>query len=163
MREEYLLNFAAWCEARSLYYPQEITRPIVERYQSSLFHHRKEDGHPLSFQAQSSRLVTVRMYFKWLARQRVVALNPASEIELPKVVKHLPRHVLSVPEVEAILRLPDTREVLGLRDRAMLEVLYATGIRRAELVGLRIFDVDAHRVTLMVREGKGKRDRIVPL
>jgi integrase/recombinase XerD len=103
------------------------------------------------------------MYFKWLARQHVIALSPASELELPKVVKQLPRTVLTALEAEAVIRLPDINDVLGLRDRAILEVLYSTAIRRAELVHLRVFDVDRHRGTLMVREGKGKRDRVTPL
>jgi integrase/recombinase XerD len=163
LRESYLGNFVAWCEARSLQYPQEITRAIIERYQSTLFHHRKEDGRPLSFQSQSARLISVRMYFKWLARRHVVALSPASELELPKVVKILPRTVLTALEAEAVLRIPDVDEVLGLRDRAMMEVFYSTAIRRAELVNLRIYDVDRDRGTLMVREGKGRRDRVAPL
>ena len=163
LRASHLDNFVAWLEARDLYWPGEVTRAIGERYQSVLFHHRKEDGRPLSFQAQSSRLISLRMYFKWLARQRVIALSPASEMELPKLAKQLPRTVLTAPEVEAVLRLPDVDDVLGLRDRALLEVLYATAIRRAELLALKIFDVDSHRGTLMVREGKGKRDRVVPI
>jgi len=163
MRKEHLLNFAAWCEARSLLYPQEITRPILERYQSTLFVYRKENGRPLSFAAQASRLITVRMLFKWLCRQRILLVNPASELELPKTDKRLPKHVLSAHEAEAVLQEPDIRDVLGLRDRALLEVLYATGIRRAELAALRLFDIDSSRVTLTVREGKGRRDRVVPL
>jgi integrase/recombinase XerD len=163
LRESYLNNFVAWCEARSLHYPQEITRAIVERYQSTLFHHRKDDGRSLSFQSQCARLISVRMYFKWLARQHIIALSPASELELPKVVKQLPRTVLTALEAEAVIKLPDVNDVLGLRDRAILEVLYSTAIRRAELVHLRVFDVDRHRGTLMVREGKGKRDRVAPL
>jgi integrase/recombinase XerD len=68
-----------------------------------------------------------------------------------------------MPEAEAVLRVPNTDDVLGLRDRAMLEVLYCTGIRRAELCSLRIFDVDSYRGTIFVRHGKGLRDRVVPL
>jgi integrase/recombinase XerD len=71
--------------------------------------------------------------------------------------------VLTALEAEAVLRIPDVDDVLGLRDRAMLEVLYSTAVRRAELVSLRIYDLDRARGTLMVREGKGKRDRVVPM
>ena len=162
-RQAFLGNFAAWCEARSLLYPQEVTRAVVDRYQSMLYHHRRPDGRPLSFQAQATRLISLKMYFRWLARRHVVALSPASELELPKVVKILPRTVLTALEAEAVLRIPDVDDVLGLRDRAMLEVLYSTAIRRAELVHLRVFDVDRQRGTLMVREGKGRRDRVTPL
>jgi integrase/recombinase XerD len=163
LREVHLSNFAAWCETRELYFPMEITRAILERYQSLLYHHRRTDGRALSFGAQASRLVSLKMYFRWLARQRVVALSPASEMELPRVVTQLPRTVLTALEAEAVLRVPDVDDVLGLRDRAMLEVLYATAMRRAELVHLRIYDVDRERCTMMIREGKGRRDRVVPL
>jgi len=162
-RQAFLANFAAFCEARNLLYPQEVTRAVIDRYQSMLYHHRRPDGRPLSFQAQATRLTSLKMYFRWLARQRVIALSPASEIELPKLTKQLPRTVLTALEAEAVLRVPDVDDVLGLRDRAMMEVLYATAVRRAELIALRIYDVDRERCTLMVREGKGRRDRVVPL
>jgi integrase/recombinase XerD len=163
LRTEYLLNFAAWCEARGLLYPQEITKPILERYQRTLFVYRKADGKPLSFGAQYSRLVALRVLFRWLSRRNVILSNPASEMELPRLPMQLPRYVLTVHEAEAVLRMPDTSDVIGLRDRAILEVLYATGIRRSELCALRVFDVDSHRGTVFVRHGKGLRDRVVPI
>jgi len=163
LRESYLDNFAAWAEARGLFYPSEITRPILDRYQRTLFHYRQASGKPLSFSAQHARLVAVRVYFKWLMRRQVILANPASEMELPRMPVQLPRFVLTEAEAEAVLRQPDVDDVLGLRDRTMMEVLYATGMRRSELVHLQVFDVDLNRGTIMIREGKGKRDRVVPL
>lgn len=162
-RQSYLGFFIAWCEARSLIYPQEITKPILERYQRHLFHLRKDNGKPLTFQAQYSRLVPVRAFFKWLTRQNVLLYNPASELQLPKLEHRLPRHVLTAIEAEAVLNQPDIREPMGLRDRAILEVFYSTGVRRSELMRLSVFDLDLERGTLMVRQGKGKKDRMVPI
>ena len=162
-RDSYLSFFIGWCEQRSLGYPQEITKPILESYQRHLFYHRKDDGKPLSFRAQHSRLVPVRAFFKWLTRQNVLLYNPASELELPRLETRLPKHVLSAAEAEQILSIPDTREPLGLRDRAMMEVLYSTGIRRSELMKLSVYDFDPERRTLMVRQGKGRKDRMVPI
>lgn len=162
-REVYLEFFIAWCEARSLGRPGDVTKPILERYQRHLFHMRKENGRPLSFRAQHSRLVPVRGYFKWLTRQNVLLSNPASELELPKLERRLPRHVLSAEEAEVILTQPNLAEPLGVRDRAILEVLYSTGIRRGEVIGLSVYDLDAERGTLMVRQGKGRKDRMVPI
>jgi integrase/recombinase XerD len=71
--------------------------------------------------------------------------------------------VLSAEEAEAIMAVPDTATPLGLRDRAMLEVLYATAIRRSELVDLKLYDLDQSRAMLIVRKGKGNKDRVVPL
>jgi integrase/recombinase XerD len=107
--------------------------------------------------------VPVRSFFKWLARQNYILYNPASEMELPKLEKRLPKHVLSSGEAEAVLALPDIREPIGIRDRAMLETFYSTGMRRAELIGLKLFDLDFDRGTLMIRQGKGKKDRMVPI
>ena len=162
-REVYLAFFILWCEQRSMLYPQEITKPILERYQRHLFHLRRPDGRALSFRAQHSRLVPVRGYFKWLTRQNVLLYNPASELELPKLEHRLPRHVLTLSEAEAVMNLPDVREVLGVRDRAILETLYSTGMRRSELMNLAVFDLDAERGTILIRQGKGKKDRMVPV
>jgi integrase/recombinase XerD len=162
-RESYLSFFIAWCEARSIARPQEVTKPILERYQRHLFHLRKADGKPLSFRAQFARLVPLRAYFKWLTRQNVLLWNPASELELPRAERRLPKHVLTASEAELVLSQPDTSEPMGIRDRAILEVLYSTGIRRMEVVHLSVYDLDAERGTLMVRQGKGKKDRMVPI
>lgn len=155
--------FLRWCEERDVTRPEEVTKPILERYQRFLFHFRKDNGRPLSFRTQGVRLVPVRGFFRWLTRQNVLVSNPASELELPRREHRLPKHVLSVHEAERVLAVPVVCEPLGLRDRAILELLYATGVRRSELLALRVDDVDVDRVTLTVRQGKGKRDRVVPL
>jgi len=162
-RESYLTFFIAWCEERSLLYPQEVTKPILERYQRHLFHMRRPDGRPLTFRAQHSRLVPLRGYFKWLTRQNVLLYNPASELELPKLEHRLPRHVLTLSEAEIVMNLPDVRELMGVRDRAILETFYSTGMRRSELMNLAVFDLDTERGTILIRQGKGKKDRMVPV
>lgn len=90
-------------------------------------------------------------------------LDPASEIELPRLGHRLPRHVLTASEAEQVMMQPNIADPLGLRDRAILEVLYSTGIRRMELIRLKLFDLDSDRGTLLVRQGKGKKDRFVPI
>lgn len=162
-REAALRPFIAWCETRGLARPQEITKPILERYQRHLFLYRKADGEPLSVRSQHVRTTPIKAFFKWLSRGNHILYNPASELELPRMEKRLPRHVLSVREVERVLAVPDTTTPIGLRDRAMLEVLYSTGIRRMELIGLHVTDIDADRGTLLVRQGKGKKDRMIPI
>jgi integrase/recombinase XerD len=162
-RESYLGFFIQWCEARSITRPQEVTKPIIDRYQRHLFHLRRPNQKPLSFSSQIARLVPVRAFFKWLTRQNVLLWNPASEIELPRQEKRLPRHVLNIDETERVLLQPDTTQPIGLRDRAILETLYSTGIRRMEVIHLTVFDLDQERGTLMVRQGKGKKDRMVPI
>ncbi len=156
--------FIDWCEERSIRRPDEVTRGILERYRQHIFQYRrKTDGAPLSHQTQAKRLISVRAFFQWLARQHHLLYNPASELELPKQQQRLPRHILSVAEVEQVLNACDTTEALGLRDRAMLETLYSTGMRRAELTNLRADDLDLNRGTVFVRQGKGAKDRVVPI
>lgn len=162
-RESYLALFVAWCEARSIVRPQEVTKPMLEAYQRHLFHLRRADDRALSFRSQHARLVPVRALFRWLTRQNVLLSNPASDLELPRLEKRLPRHVLSESEVERVLSQPKVEESLGLRDRAMLEVLYSTGMRRMELAGLSLQSVDGERGTVLIREGKGKKDRMIPI
>jgi integrase/recombinase XerD len=162
--ESSLRFFVAWCEARGLSRPSDVTKPILERYQRHLYLLKRPDGRAqLSFRSQKVRLVSVRGFFKWLVKQNHLPSNPASELELPRLPERIPRDVLTIEEVERVLATPDTKTAAGLRDRAILEVLYSTGVRRSELVKLRLPDVDPERGTLLVREGKGKRDRMIPI
>ena len=156
--------FIDWCEERSIKRPDEVTRAILERYRQHVFlYRRKTDGAPLSFTTQGKRLISVRAFFQWMARQHHLLYNPASELELPRQQQRLPRHILSIAEVEQVLNACDTTDPLGLRDRAMLEALYSTGMRRAELTGLRSDDMDLARGTVLIRQGKGNKDRVVPI
>ena len=155
--------FGKWLLQRDIHKPILLTRPIIERYQKHLFHHRKTDGLPLSFRSIKQRLVTVRGFFGWLTRKGYIPANPAVDIDLPKEEKRLPGNLLTTDEVEKIMALPDLDTPAGIRDRAILEVLYATGIRRQELTRLKTADADLKWQSLHIRDGKGKKDRIVPL
>ncbi len=162
-RRTCLNYFIAWCQERGLLRPEEITKPILERYQIWLSHKRKADGRLLEGRTQYMRIVPIKMYFRWLCRQNYILFNPASELEMPLFNHRLPRAVLNTKEVEAVLSQPDITHPLGLRDRAILETLYSTGMRRFELLGLTAFDVDDERGTVTIRQGKGKKERIIPI
>ena len=157
-----LSAFLRWCHDRDLPRAGQITRPILQAYQRHLFHHRKQNGEPISLRSQTARLQAVRAFFRWLCRESYLLSNPASELTLPRAGFHLPRAVLTLEEAEAVLALPDLTTPLGLRDRSLLELLFATGIRRAELSRLTLSDLDLKGGTLLVRQGKGGKDRIVP-
>lgn len=140
----------------------QVTRPMIERYQRHLFRHRKADGQPLGIKSQTERVKAVEMFFRWCVRKRHLPANPASELDYPRPIRRLPV-TLSPEEMAVVLRQPETATPWGVRDRAMLETLYATGIRRMELVGLDTDDCDAAQRLLRIRQGKGKKDRLVPL
>jgi integrase/recombinase XerD len=161
-REGHIGFFLAWLEERGITEPMEVTRPILERYQRHLFHYRKTNGDPLSFRSQHARLVPLRMWFRWMTRQNHILHNPASELELPRLGRSLPKNIFSAVEVERILTLCEIEEPIGLRDRALLEVLYSTGIRRLETIQLKLYDLSLDRGLILVH-GKGKKDRYVPI
>ena len=162
-REDGLWPFVAWCDGRDLATPGAVTRGHVEAYQRWVFAYRQPSGKPLSFRSQYQRLVHVKQYFRYLVRARVLETSPAVDIEMPKRERRLPRTVLSVLEVEELLGAADLETAVGLRDRALVELAYSTGLRRRELSCLLVSDVDEERKTVRVREGKGKKERLVPI
>jgi integrase/recombinase XerD len=161
--ERYIRDFIAWADARAVSHPEHVSQAVLERYQRWLHHYRKKDGAPLSVSSRRSKITPLKSFFKWLTRTGQIPANPASEIELPRAIRRLPRHVLSVGEVERVLALADTSAPIGLRDRAMMEVLYATGMRRMEVARLEVGDIDVDKCVVLIREGKGRKDRLLPL
>ena len=163
IRRFHLHRFIRWCDERGLHQPGDITPPILERYRRHLYYYRKTNGAPLSFATQAQQLLPLKAWFKWLAKEHHILYNPASELELPRQHRALPRHILTVPEVEQVLNQTHVHGEIGIRDRAILETLYSTGIRRMELVNLKLYDLDLNNGTLHVRQGKGKKDRYIPI
>ena len=155
--------FLEWCRERGLDDVTEITRPVLERYQRSMYQYRKKNGEPLTFRTQNTRLRSVKGWFRWLARQNHLLHNPASELILPRLENRLPKYILNAEEAETVLQQPDVHTIEGLRDRAILETFYATGMRRMEVAQLKLYDIDRERGTVMIRQGKGKKDRHIPM
>jgi integrase/recombinase XerD len=161
-------QFVEWCEARGLAKPSQVTKPLLERYQRHLSFlpgrsSKGGGGGSMSYRSQHLRLVAVRGFFRWLVKQNALLSNPASDLDLPRLPERLPKAILTAREAERVLLQPDTSTAVGLRDRALLEVLYSTGMRRAEVIALCLGDIDAERGTVMIRQGKGRRDRMVPI
>ncbi|MBK9237223.1 MAG: site-specific tyrosine recombinase XerC [Rhodoferax sp.] len=161
--ERYIRDFIGWADERGVTHPAQVSRQVIERYQRWLYHYRKKDGSPLSVAGQRCKLVPLRGYFRWLTRAGEIPANPAADMELPRKIKRLPRVVLTAAEAERVMAGVDLGQPMGLRDRAMLEVLYATGIRRHEIAALELGDIEAERGVMLIREGKGGKDRLLPL
>jgi integrase/recombinase XerD len=162
-RRACIRQFVEWATERGLEDPMEVTRPVLQSYQRYLYYYRQKNGEPLTFRTQYSRLVPVRSWFRWLVRNHHILHNPASDLDMPRIEKRLPRAVLSESEAEAVMMQPDIGDPLGLRDRAIVETLYSTGIRRTELANLQLYNLDRERGTLSIWQGKGKKDRIIPI
>ena|SRR5579863_5505773 len=161
--EQVLGVFVDWCAVRGLSQPQELTRAVLEAYQRTLFLMRKKDGEPLTIGTQLQRLRALRGWGGWLSRERVIEHNAAADLVLPRAPVMLPRVVPSVAQIARLLAQPDLSEVTGSRDRAMLEVLYSTGMRAMELCALTLSELDFEHGTVWIRQGKGRRDRFIPL
>ncbi len=140
-----------------------VTPETLHAYQLHLYGWVGEKGRGLSLATQSARLSVVRTFFRFLVKTDILRYNPAAGIELPRRRKRLPRSMLSKKEMAGLLTAPSLRTPLGLRDRAMIEVLYSTGMRNAELRSLQVGDVDLERGVVRINEGKNRRDRVVPL
>lgn len=135
--------------------PSEINQSLLRSYLVEL--HKRN----LARTTISRKLAAWRSFFRYLCRQDVVAENPLARLAVPKQEKNLP-HFLVQDECRALVEVPDLNTSLGLRDRALLETVYAAGLRVSELVGLNVHDIDL--ITGYVRVvGKGSKERIVPL
>lgn len=163
IRHDDLTKFIDWSEERALEEVSEINRRHLENYQRWLANYRKADGKYLDVESQGRFISSVRVFFRWLSKQEYINNNPATEITSPRLGKRLPKVILSEREMEEVLQQPDLKLDRGVRDRAILETLYSTGIRRAELARLRLIDLDRDRGMLAVRGGKGAKDRVIPI
>jgi integrase/recombinase XerD len=158
-----LNDFIDWCADRDLKKPSEGTRTLIQNYQRHMMRQIDKRGNVFSFRNQYSRVGSIRCWFQWLAKNEHLPHNPASELDLPKLAKRLPKHVLNEVEAEAILNQPEVTQPLGLRDRAILETFYSTGMRRMELIQLQTCDLDQERGVVTIRQGKNKKDRVIPI
>ena len=163
LRREDLERFVLWTEARDLVRATAVTMDVLERYQRHLFAYRKANGMPLSVASQSRILVSLRALFRWMHRGGVIDTNPASDLVGPHRVRRLPACVLTAQEAEIVLAQPNLHTLTGVRDRAILETLYSTGIRRSEVAALRLSDLDRERGMVTIRSGKGGHDRIIAI
>ncbi|MBT0568791.1 site-specific tyrosine recombinase XerD [Curvibacter sp. CHRR-16] len=107
------------------------------------------------------RLTVFRRFYRWALRERLLQVDPTLRLEPAKMAVRLPK-TLTEAQVESLLAAPDTDTLLGLRDRTMLEVLYASGLRVSELVGLQVFQLSLNEGLVRVT-GKGQKERLVPL
>lgn len=142
--------------------PNTVTKLIVEATPDSIrefLAHLGEKDYSAATMAR--KIATLRSFYKWTARRGLTRTNPMTAIRTPRQAKRLPK-AITVDEIERLLCTPSDKDVLGMRDRAMLETLYSTGIRVSELVGLNVDDLDESGEAMRVR-GKGKKERIVPL
>ena len=140
-----------------------ITRATLAAFHQHLYDHVTRKGKPYQSTTRKDFLVAVKSFFAWCQKEGVILADPALAIEYPKEPVTLPRAIASLKEMRRLLRQPDLSTYVGLRDRAMLEVLYTSGVRNSECRRLTVDDLDLARGYATVRQGKGKKDRVVPI
>lgn len=148
-------KFIAFMNKLQIAKPEEVTREAINHFIADL----KKNGRATSTISRS--IASIRSFFNFLLQEGLIESNPTLEIESPRIEKKLPR-VLTTTEIDKLLCQPAPGEHNGLRDKAMLELLYASGIRVTELVSLDISDFDP-QVGFLRCSGKGMKERIVPI
>jgi len=148
-----LVKFNAFVQKRKLTL-EGVSRDDLVDYLAGLYRGKLES------RTVARNLVTLRNFFRFAQIQELIRVDPSLNLESPKIRRTLPGY-LRLEEVEKLLAQPDAKTALGLRDRAMLEVLYSTGLRVSELIGLRVTDLDT-KVGCIRCIGKGDKERIVP-
>lgn len=151
-----LNKFAAWLEKQRTANLLQTTQADIQGYLADLLVVQKAKS-----SSAGRNLSSLKRLFRYLLRQGKIATDPTLQIDTPKLPRTLPK-TLTEQDVEQLLAAPDTQTPLGLRDRTMFEVLYATGLRVSELVSLRIGQVSMDEGVVRVM-GKGNKERLVPL
>jgi integrase/recombinase XerD len=159
-----LKKFFKWCLTQDVYFIHQIDLDLMDSYMEYLNSYRKPlDGQPLCASNKRGLLTFVKTFVEKLHAKGLMAENTLEHIELPSKGRPLPRAIFNKDEVEKVISQTMMFGIHGLRDRAILETFFATGIRRTELLHLNIEDVDFQQELVRVNRGKGNKERIVPI
>ncbi|MGA2602964.1 MAG: site-specific tyrosine recombinase XerD [Verrucomicrobiia bacterium] len=150
-----LAQFTEFLHHRGVDHLNGAQRPLITEY---LLHRRKAG---LSARSLSRHLAAIRMFCRFLSREKLLAVDPTQTIDSPKLWRTLP-HLLDYEEVSRLLAAPDTRTKFGVRDKAMLEFMYATGLRVSEVAHIKLSDIN-FEAGFLRSLGKGSKERIVPI
>ncbi len=157
-----LNTFLEWSDERALSLAASITAEHIERYRRYLYQYCYKEKR-IKAVTQKNHLLVIKQYFAWLTRSRWIVINPTADMALPKIPYQLTHRLLSQAEIKRFIDVIDLGSKTGLRDRSIIETLYSTGIRRAELINLEIDDIDIADGMVLVRLGKGNKDRRIPI
>ena len=152
--ESDLKEFFAWCHNIHKKLPSKLNSSSINIYLGHLFNKNIKSS------SVNRKLSTLKAFYIFLYKQKLILKIPTEDIETPKIQKKLPS-TLSENEVEKLLKAPKDNNIIELRDKAMLEMLYATGMRISELVNLKEVNVDKNRQVVKVL-GKGSKERLIP-
>ena len=158
-----LTRFIEWAATHGICKLQDLDMQVLEHYRRYLNKYRKRDGQPLDISTQCTRLMAITKFIKVMDYYELINGAFAEKFRLPRIPRRLPKNIPTVEDIELVLTQALMMGQLGLRNRAIIEVFYATGIRRIEMINTNIRDIDFQRQILRVGEGKNKNDRNVPI
>lgn len=158
-----LTRFIEWAGNQGTFNLLDLDMLTLDEYRRHLNRHRKRDGQPLDISTQCARLMAVTKFIKTMDYYDLIDGKFSEKFRLPRIPRRLPKDIPTLSNIERMLDEALIMGRLGLRNRAIIEVFYATGIRRIELVNINISDIDFQRQILTVREGKNNNDRNVPI
>lgn len=157
-------KFKSWCASDRIFFADQITLSTLEKYRQHLAVYQQPfSNHRLDLATQRNRLTAVTVWLRHLHKSGIIKSDPGQKFELPRAERKLPGGILSEDDIESILACIPLMSRFGLRDRAIIETFYASAIRRMELANLDIKDIDLAAGLLHVRQGKGNKDRRVPI
>jgi integrase/recombinase XerD len=156
-RASALTIFLRFLASQKTHDVRAVTRDTIRLYQAHML------GRGLSEAARAAYLDSLRRFFAYLEETDAILMNPCAGLVVPKAANKLPRSVLTPKQAQRLLSQPNVQTKTGLRDQAIMEVFYSTGLRLEEVAQLSIYDVDLRQGCVRVRRGKGGKDRLVPL
>lgn len=162
----YLRQFLGWTSARGVVDLRALTRELIEQYQAHLrvvMHRTRAGMKKLSASSRCERFAAVKRMLAWAAESGLLIVDPAASVRRESRKQWQPANVISESDVARLLDAPDVATMVGLRDRALLELMYSTGLRCAEVSALDLSDVDLTEGIVFVRYGKGAKQRLVPI
>jgi integrase/recombinase XerD len=157
-----LRRLAAFLKTEQVQHIEELTADVLTDYQQELCFCLTAKGKPLSIRTQAQRLGVIKGFTRYLVQQDYMLHDPGQAIVLPKKPKRLPKVILSKSEIKKLLAAPDMQTNRGYRNRIILELLYDTAIRRAEVAAIALADLDLGAGCILIN-GKGDKQRVVPV
>ncbi len=156
-------KFTEYLKQNNIFNIDNINKKTIRLYQIELYQTTNAKGLQNSVGHQNNMMSSIKQFTKFLHERGYIVSDPSRDIEYAKIPKALPKSILTKTEARRIIHTPDIRTIIGYRDRAILEVLYTSGIRKAEVNDLTLNDVDYNNGILRIVNGKGNKDRIVPI
>lgn len=150
-------QFLNWLVKEKIYDLKEVTLQTLKTYQACI----NQKNHTVHTKYQY--LKSVKRFFEYLEQRQVILINPTEKLIYPSLGDRLPQNILSEEEMTKLLNAPNTGIPIGIRDKALLELLYSTGIRKNECAKLKVYDVDYKGGSVRIDLGKGGKDRVIPL